>query len=134
MPKTKKADETGNVVPKTPIEREVEAANYVPHNTGPNVDNGYTAGLVTVDPETAQGRAAAANREANGASVVEHDNGIVEVTEGALPTPDQPKATGMADPDAPAVDAKSQKAKDLDPTTIANEPDDIKADPKADIQ
>ena len=133
MPKTKKADEATANVPKTPIERDLENA-ATPHNTGPNVDNGYVAGLVTVDPETAQGRAAAANREANGATVVEHDNGIVEVTEGMLPTPEATKVTGMADPNAPAVDDKSQKAKDVDPTTIANEPDDIKADPKADIQ
>ena len=134
MPKTKRTDAEASTVPKTPIERELEAANAPMHRTGPNVDNGLVAGLVTVDPETAAGRAAAANRDANGASVKEHKNGIVEVTEGALPVDPIPSTTGMADPDAPAVDKKSQKAKDLDPTTIANEPDDIKADPKADIQ
>lgn len=55
-----------------------------------------------------------------------------------MPTYPQPAGeagtSSMADPDAPAVDEVSQAVKDINPTTIANEPDDIKADPKADIQ
>lgn len=44
--------------------------------TGPNVDCGLEPGMVTVDPETADGIAAAAARDANGASTETADDGI----------------------------------------------------------
>ena len=50
-----------------------------PYRTGPNVDNGYEAGAVSVDPDTAAGIAAANARKAHGAKETETDDGVVEV-------------------------------------------------------
>jgi hypothetical protein len=61
-------------------EAEAEADAIGPR-TGPNVDNGYVDGVVTVDPLTGPGRAAAAARDAHGAKTTEHDDGTVEVTD-----------------------------------------------------
>lgn len=43
--------------------------------TGQNVDAGLEPGIVTVDPDTPQGRAAAAARKANGATTSTDDDG-----------------------------------------------------------
>lgn len=48
-----------------------------PYRTGPNVDAGLEPGAVTVDPHTPAGAAAAAAREANGASVTTDDRVVV---------------------------------------------------------
>ncbi len=72
--------------------------------TGPNVDNGLVDGFVTVDPETAAGKAAAAAREANGASEEELEDGVVKVTDtvfGELPR-DEIAAVHAQNPTAPA--------------------------------
>ena len=113
-----------------------------PYRTGPNVDIGLEPGAVTVDPETAAGVGAAAARDANKAKTEMTDDGyeVVHPKEtsrvGDDPLVSAPgtSGSGMADPSAPAVDEKSKAAKKKDPTTIANEPSDIKGDPKADIE
>lgn len=104
------------------------------YRTGPNVDSGLEPGAVTVDPETAAGLAAAAARDANGATTNMTDDGVEEVRTPDGRDPRVADANGMADPDAPAVDAKSAAVKAKNPSTIANEPGDIKGDPKADVQ
>jgi hypothetical protein len=122
-------------MPKNLTAQEADADERMRYRTGPNVDNGLEPGAVTVDPDTAHGRAAAANRDANGANTNMTDDGIAEVT---VPGDDRsPKVaddTHVADPSAPAVDKQSAKAKAKTPNTIANTPDDIVADPKADVQ
>jgi hypothetical protein len=123
-------------MPKTA--QEADANERASYRTGPNVDNGLEPGAVTVDPHTAAGIAAAAARDANGANTTMTDDGvaIVEPAEGSSYN-DDPKvkeASAVADKDAPAVDKQSAAAKAKTPNTIGNTPDDIKADPKADVQ
>src|SRR5687768_4085874 len=118
--------------------KDIDPEDRADYRTGPNVDAGLVPGAVTVDPNTAAGLAAAAARDANGATTELTDDGV-EIVTPKDPTyeGDDPKVaagTGQSDPDAPAVDKVSAAAKKKDPTTIANEPDDIKADPKADVQ
>lgn len=125
-------------MPKVTQPEDIDADDRAKYRTGPNVDNGLEPGAVTVDPETAAGLAAARNRDANGATTTMTDDGIevVEPAEGSSYN-DDPKvkeAGGPAPKDAPAVDKQSAKAKRDNPSTIANSPDDIKADPKADVQ
>lgn len=72
--------------------------------TGPNVDAGLVDGFVTVDPDTAEGRAAKATREANGATDTEVDDGAVKVTDtvfGELPR-DEIAAVQAQNPTSPA--------------------------------
>ena len=138
MPKNKNTETDENTVPKTPIERELEANTATPFRTGPNVDNGLVSGLVTVDPETAAGIAAANARKANKASTHMTDDGV-EIVEphDSMSYAKGPKVedeSGPAPKDAPAVDEQSAAAKRKNPNTIGNTPDDIKADPKADVQ
>ena len=125
MPKTKSETITPD---------QVDADERASYRTGPNVDIGLESGAVTMDPETAVGVAAAAARESNGATTVMTDDGVEEVRNDRGDDPKAGGRGGMADPDAPAVDAKSAAVKAKNPSTIANEPDDIKGDPKADVQ
>ena len=124
---------------KTTIHPEDNAGERESFRTGPNVDIGLEPGAVTLDPQTAAGQAAAAAREANGAKSTMTDEGVEVVvpkdpTYAAGKDPRSKAPSGIADPDAPAVDEVSAAVKKKDPTTIANEPDDIKGDPKADVQ
>ena len=64
--------------------------------TGPNVDAGIEPGAVTVDPETAEGRAAREARKANGATSSVNDDGVEVV--------DQPDA-----PYGPKVEEKDDQ-------------------------
>lgn len=118
-------------------QQETDSQDRAAYRTGPNVDIGLEPGAVTVDPETAHGVAAAAAREANGATTTMTDDGVAVVQpdhETYLDGPKVQAASSVADPDAPAVDKQSAAAKAKTPSTIANEPDDIKGDPKADVQ
>ena len=115
--------------------QEADAAERASYRTGPNVDNGLEPGAVTVDPETAAGIAAARNRDANNAETTMTDEGVEEVkVPGDDRSPKVADVTHVAPEDAPAVDKKSAVAKKKNPNTIANTPDDIVADPKADVQ
>ena len=70
-----------------PIEKTDPTSAEVPGNhwrTGPNVDTGLQPGAVTVDPETAEGRAAAAARDANGATSSVNDDGVEVVEQSAV--------------------------------------------------
>lgn len=72
--------------------------------TGPNVDNGLVDGYATIDPDTAEGRAAAATRKANGAKEEEIEDGAVKVTDtvfGELPR-DEIAAVHAQNPTSPA--------------------------------
>lgn len=120
---------------KTITAQEADAAERASYRTGPNVDNGLEPGAVTVDPETAAGIAASRNRDANKATTTMTDEGVEEVkVPGDDRSPKVADVTHVAPEDAPAVDKKSAAAKKKNPNTIANTPDDIVADPKADIQ
>lgn len=116
--------------------QEADAADRASYRTGPNVDNGLEPGAVTVDPETAHGRAAARTREANGAKTTMTEEGVEEVRpKDATYAGEDPKvadATHVAD--GKPVDKVSAAAKKRNPNTIANDTDDIVADPKADVQ
>lgn len=125
-------------MPKTKTAQEADAAERASYRTGPNVDNGLEPGAVTVDPETAAGIAAANARKSNGAKTHMTDDGVEIVDpKDSTSYAEGPKAddeSGPAPANAPAVDKQSAAAKKKNPNTIGNTPDDIKADPKADVQ
>jgi len=118
-------------------QQEADAADRAAYRTGPNVDAGLEPGAVTVDPNTAHGMAAKAARETNGATTTMTHDGVEEVRPADATYNEDLKVAGtthVADPDAPAVDAPSAAAKRKTPNTIANTPDDVVGDPKADVQ
>lgn len=124
-------------IPKETTEAQIPEEDEGGWRTGPNVDIGLEPGAVTVDPHTAAGLAARAGREVHGAKT--HFEDGVEVVEPAADTSynEDPKVkgtSGKANPKAPAVDKQSAAMKRKNPSTIANEPKDIKGDPKADVQ
>jgi len=121
-------------MPKTVEQHQADADERASYRTGPNVDIGLESGAVTVDPQTAAGIAAEQARKDNGAKTTMTDDGVAEVRNENDDDPKVRDANAVADPDAPAVDAKSAKVKAKNPSTIANQPDDIKGDPKADVQ
>lgn len=119
-------------MPKT-VEQ-TQADERASYRTGPNVDIGLESGAVTVDPQTAAGIAAAQARDENGAKTTMTGDGVAEVRNTNGDDPKVAHGSSVADPDAPAVDKKSATAKAKNPSTIANEPGDIKGGPKADVQ
>lgn len=111
-----------------------DASNEDELRTGPNIDNGINTGRVTVDPHTAAGLAAAASRDAHGAKTKQRDDGLLEVTDAPMgaPAPDTGKTSRPeSESDVPDSEKAAYKA---NKSTIANTKDDIKADPKADVQ
>ena len=69
----KKSDVQDNRTDPTPAQPDEER----PFRTGPNVDAGLEPGAVTIDPATAEGVAAEAAREANGATVTTDDRKVI---------------------------------------------------------
>lgn len=97
---------------KTDADDTSENASPTLPRTGPNVDAGLVDGFVTVDPDTAQGRAMKAAREANGAKEHEDEDGVVKVTDtvfGELPR-DEIAAVHAQNPTSPAEPVEPKKA------------------------
>lgn len=85
--------------------------DLAPYRTGPNVDAGLEPGAITVDPQTAAGKAAEAAREVNGAKTEVQDRVevVTEITDHSDGRTDDVRRVALKEEGDPRVNLAEQR-------------------------